>query len=260
MPLIDRAGLYQGEIRDHGITQTRKAKLPQFIVTFLADKVYNDSTDEWDGWEYEQTITGYFVLVTLNERGEVVKCLNYDQVMEATGWDGETYSGLAAMELKGKRIQLRVTEDTYDGDTRLKANWIAAEDADIGLRKLSGKDLTDLDAKFGAVPTTAKKPTAAKPGKKSSKAPMPPEAPKPPKANAPKPPEVPAGESCTQDDAYQACIEANEKLEAKAVPAEVLDDYWTANTTKIAADVKAITGEEWAKIRDATLGDIDIPF
>ena len=251
MPAIDRIGLYRGTIKDYGVTLTSKAKLPQFIATFLATDLYNEATEEWDTWEYEQTITGYFVLVTLNEKGEVVKCFPYDDIMVAVGWDGDTYSGLAAMDLKGKSVQFRVIEDTYEGTTRFKVAQIAAENADIGLRKLSGKDLTDLDAKFGVIPTTAKKPTAAKPGRKASP-------PKPPEA--PKPPETPKGESCTQDDAYQACVEANENLKEKAVPGEVLDDYWTGHVTEIASDVNNITGEEWAKIRDATLNDINIPF
>jgi len=251
MPPIEQAGRFRAKIKDFGISLTSKAKLPQFVATFLATDLYNDATEEWDSWaEFEpHTIIGYHVLVTLNERGEVVKCFAYDNIMEAVGWDGETYSGLAAMDLKDKDVQILVIEDTYEGKLRFKVQSIAAIGADIGLRKLSGKDLIDIDAKFGTAPTAAKKPTAAKPGKRPPKAPK-----------APKPPETPTGESCTQDDAYQACIEANEKLEEKAVPAEVLDDYWTANTTKIAADVKAITGEEWAKIRDATLDDIDIPF
>ena len=254
MPPVERTGRFRAKIKDFGISLTSKAKLPQFVATYLVTDLYNDATEEWESWaEYEpHTIIGYHVLVHLNEHGEVVKCFAYDNIVEAVSWDGETYSSLAAMDLKDKSVQILVIEDTYDGNTRFKVTQIVAENADIGLRKLSGKDLTDIDAKYGTVPTTAKKPTAAKPKKKV--------APKPPKVKALTPPETPKGESCTQDDAYQACIEANEKLKEKAVPAEVLDDYWTANTTKIAADVNNITGEEWVKIREATLSDIDIPF
>jgi hypothetical protein len=256
MPQIDRAGLYKGEIKDFGISVTNKAKLPQFIATFLATELFNEAEETWEDWsQYEQTITGYFVLVTLDAHGQVVKCLNYDQLVEAVGWDGETYSSLAAMDLKGKRVQFRVAEDVYEGNTTLKVNWIAAEDAQIGLRKLSEKDLTNLDAKYGAAP--AKKKTAATPknAKKAS-----------PKKAAPKPPEASGkvdGKStvkpCTEDEAYQACVNANEKS-ANSVPNEVLDDYWVTHVTEIAGDTDNVTDDEWPKIRDAVLGDIDIPF
>jgi len=252
MSAIDRAGLYKGEIKDFGVTQTRKAQLPQFVATFLATELYNEAEETWEDWTlYQQTIIGYLVLVTLNEQGIVVKCLNYDQIIEAVGWDGETYSSLAMMDLKGKRVQFRVIEDTYNENIILKVNWIAAEDADIGLRKLSGKDLTDLDAKFGLVST--KKKTAATPKKKAATTP------KPPKAAVPKAGKKESIESCTEQEAYQVCIDANAGLK-DPLPGEIMDDYWVTNVTEIAADTDNVTNEEWAKIRQATLENIEIPF
>lgn len=254
MPAIDRIGLFRGEIKDFGVTLTSKAKLPQFITTLLATELYNEATEEWDGWQYDQTITGYFVLVTTDQHGNVIKCFPYDDVMSAVDWDGETYSGLASMDLKGKRVQFRVAEDTYDGDTRLKVMQIAAENAEVGLRKLSGKDLTDIDAKFGIASVKPK--TAATPKKKTA-ASQPKAAPKPPKAAAPK-----AGkpvETCTEQEAYQACLDANDAL-TKPVPSEIMDDYWVTAVTEIAADTDNVTDEEWAKIRKATLESIEIPF
>lgn len=265
MPPVDRIGTFQGEIKDFGVAKTSKKELPQFIVTLLATKIYDDVNEVWEDWsEFEQTITGYFVLVTTDDHGKPVKCLNYDQVMEAVGWDGETFSSLAAMALKGKTVQFRVQEDTYDGNTILKANWIAAADAELGLRKLTGKDLTDLDAKFqvgsSKKPATAATPKKVDPStstkttkKKTAEAPKPPAAPKPPKAGKP-------AESCSEEDAYQACFDANEKLGDKAVPEDILNDYWIAEVQKIAVDVDNITDEESAKIRDAVLESIHIPF
>ena len=254
MPQVDRPGLFRGEIKDYGVTLTSKAKLPQFVATFLADELYNEATEKFEEWNYDQTITGYFVLVTTDQHGNVIKCFPYDDIMAAVGWDGVTYSGLAAMDLKGNRVQFRVGEDTYDGNTRLKVMQIAAEDADIGLRKLSGKDLTDIDAKFG-VASAAKPKTAATPKKKvaapKSKKPKPPKA-TPPKAEKP-------AESCTETEAYQACCDANTAL-TKPVPSEVMDDYWVTNVTEIAVDTDNVTGEEWVKIRNKTLESIEIPF
>lgn len=255
MPPVDRVGLFQGTITDFGVTRTRQKELPQLVVTFLATALYNDATEEWDDWsEFEaHTITGYFVLVTLDAHGNVVKCLNYDQVMEAVGWDGESYSSLAAMDLKDKKVQFRVQEDTYDGNTRLKAAWIAAEDAEVGLRKLSGKDLTKLDAEFGVA--SVKKSTPATPKKGGKKA----SAPKPPTAVAPKATAEKPIESCTEQKAYDACIAYNKDLK-NPVPEEVLNDYWLSQIDEIATDPNGPTDEEWPKIRDAVKESCSIPF
>jgi hypothetical protein len=251
MNKIDRVGLFKGEIKDFAVSQTRQAKLPQLVLTLLATEMYNEADGTWESWsEYEQTIVGYFVLVSLDVNGRVNKCLNYDQVMLATGWDGESYAGLSAMDLKGKTVQFRIQEDTYNNQTSLKVNWIDAEDAQVGLRKLSNKELSDLDAKF-AVATPKPKPAAAK---------------KAPAKAAPKPPtKTKTGtlkvnvESCTEDAAYQACVEKNESLE-KPVPQEVLDDYWVTNVQEIVKDSENVTGEEWVVVRDAVIENLEIPF
>ena len=262
MPPIDRTGFFRGIIKDFGVTVTRQKELPQLTVTVMATELYDEATEEWEDWsECQQVITGYFVLATVDENGIPVKCLNYDQVMLAVGWDGETYSGLAAMDLKELPIQFRVIEDTYDGNVKLKMNWIDAVDAEIGLRKLSGKALTDLDTKF---PIGTPKKTAAKPKSAKKTAPAPAAKktpPKPPKASKKAEPEVeePTLEPCTEDEAYNFCLEANAKLE-KPVPDKILDDYWVSHVTEIAADFDNVTDEEYAKIRVAVMCDLNIPF
>lgn len=269
MPAIDRPGLYRGPILEHNVGRTRKAGLPQFVATLQAIEVYNDITGDWENWDYDQTITGYFVLATLNDNEIPIKCFPRDYVMDATGWDGVTYAGLEAMDVTGKPVQFRVIENTYrrEGEAqdslKMKVSLIAAENADIGLRKLSKTEVADLDIKFGIASTSAKPKTAATPAKKKatpkSQAPKP-VAPKPPKATPPKiERSAESTEPCTEEAAYQACLSANAAL-AKPVPGKVMDDYWVDNVTKIAADQNNVTNEEWPKIRNATLKDIDIPF
>ena len=279
--MFSNAGTYKGIIQDAGVSQTRNAKLPQLVVTFLATQVYDPVTEEWQDWsKYGETITGYFVLVTRDKMtDEVKRCLSYDQVMEATGWDGETYSGLAAMDLKGTEVQFRVAEEIYKDQPQMKVNWIAAIDAEMGLRKLSGQDLTNLDTQFN-VPVTRKPVVAAKPpvakstpttAKKKGKAKA---APKPPKAvTPPKIQEVPEDiqiEPSTEIDAYDACAAANEAV-GSPVPEDILNSYWFDNIKKIGTDVTIdektgemqtgnVTGEEWAKIRDAVLANLEVPF
>ncbi len=271
MAKIEQEGLYKGTIRDFGVNMTRKAKLPQFIATFLVTERYNEATEEWEDWsEYQLVMPGYFVLVRLNEQGNVVKCLNYDQVIAAVGWDGETYSSLAALELKGMEVQFRVAEEIYNDEAKMKITWLDAADADVGLTKLTTQALTDLDSKFG-IAGSGKPQTAAKPkgdaakkktapkgaGKKS-----PPKAPKPPKAEKVETPEAETetpSEPCSEKEAYDACFTLNEGLN-KPVPQEVLDQYWLKRAIEIAVNEDEVTDEEWGKIKVAVMSDIEIPF
>ena len=257
MPPVETEGLYQANIKDHAVTTTRKNELPQFVGTFLVKTKYNDATEEWEDWSaYELTITGYFVLMTLNEQGLPKKCLNYDQVVEATGWDGETFASLHAMDLKDVGGQIRVASEEYNGKTSLKVKWIAGENAEIGLRKLDSKELSKLDAKFGLQANKAASPENVKKRSQPAKAkPALPAAPKP-AAQAPATEKV---EPCNEDVAYQACLTANEALE-KSVPSEILDDYWTGSRDEIAKDPTAITDLEYGQIRNAVLEKLNIPF
>ena len=266
MSTIDRIGHFKGIITDFAVTKTNQKKLPQLVVNLLATALYDEVNEVWDDWtEYGDTITGYLCLVTLDDNGNVVKCFAYDNVMEAVGWDGVAYSGLAAMDLKGKTVQFHVQEDTYKDVVNYKVNSLTAENAEVGLRKLDQKDLVDLDAAFGVAankPKTAAKPKATAPKTKatastSGKKRTPP---KPPAEEPATTNEVAPLAPCTVDEAYEACINANASQEAP-VPDEILDDYWTANMTRIAADLNNVTDEEYPQIRDATLNDIGvIPF
>lgn len=275
MPPLEAEGRYQGIIKDHGVSKTSVKGLPQFVATFLVTHVYNDITDEWDDWgEYGLTIDAFSVLTTLNEQGVPIKCLNYDQVMEATGWDGVAYAGLAAMDLKNHPIQFRVGEDKYEDKngitiTKMKVNWITSVDGDMGLRKVTGDKLADLDAQFGIA---GNKPaaTAAKPKAGKKKTPKPKAPPAPPKAvpkAAPKPPKqeaAPEGvtespKTCTEEEAYGGVCNVNAALD-DPVPDEIRDDYWVTSVEEIAADVENVTPEEWPVIRDKTIEKINIPF
>lgn len=269
MPPLEAEGRYQGIIKDHGVAKTSVKGLPQFVATFLVTHVYNDITEEWDDWsEYGLTIDAFSVLTTLNEQGVPIKCLNYDQVMEATGWDGVAYAGLAAMDLKDHPIQFRVGEDKYEDKngitiTKMKVNWITSVDGDMGLRKVTGDKLADLDAQFGI---TGNKPaaTAVKPKIGKKKTPKPKAPPVPPKAKVvPKPPKraepTDTVEICTEEEAFAAVHAANEAL-SDSVPDEIRDKYWCEAVKENAADEDNVTPAEWPVIRDKAIEKVDIPY
>lgn len=250
--LIDRAGLWLAKIRDFAVSTTSKQKLPQFVVDFQITHKYNDETEQWDDWtQYDETYTalGYFVLVHENAAGEIVKCFTYDHLIDALGWDGESYASLATGNWKGKVVQIRTLEDEYNGQIRYKVQYIAAEGAEVGLRKLSADAVAALDAKFSVAGRTKAKPAKA-PAKKAKPKTAPKVTPKAEKPVA----------ACTEDEAYGACVAANGALGEKASPDEIVNDYWIGAIQEIAKDTDAVTPEEWAKIRDDVLVKIDIPF
>lgn len=270
MAAIDRPGLFKGVIRDHGVTITSKAKLPQFVVTLAAMELWDEVNEVWVAWaEFGQVITGYFVLMFLDENGQPARCLNYEQVMKATGWDGVSFAGLSAMNLKEHLVQFRTQPDTYDGNTRLKVVWIDAVDAEVGLRKLSADDLKRLDTQFFGTTAPKAKPVSAPAPAPAAAKPLSekPAAKAPPKISVPKP-EVPLVKdappaTCTMEEGYAACMAVNKELGEKAVPEEVLDDFWRSRALEVLEDVdevENITEEGWAQIRDRVNEDLGIPF
>ena len=263
---LEQTGKFKGIIKDYAVSVTNQQKLPRLVMTLQVTSLYNPSTETWESWEeYElTTITSYSVLVTLDKKTQaVVKCLNYDQVMEAVGWDGESFAGLAAMNLRDKEIQFSAEEHTYEGKTSVRVNWLAAVDAEMGLRKLDDKDLAALDAQFRVAPD--KKKVAAKPKVKAKAATAPKRAapPKPPKA-AKKTAGAPDAytEACTEEAAFKAIFEAvaavNKKAGKEVIPDAVRDDWWLESIDEIAANSDDPTEEEYGRIRASVLGKISI--
>ncbi len=261
---ITNVGTYKGVIRSHAVSKTRKLEVPQFVVTIGAQKLWDEEHESWTPWdEWDQDSTGYFVLMSLKD-GVPTKCLNYEQVMAATKWDGVSFAGLAGLNLKGREVQFRIAEDTYEGKTQLKMAWLDAADATFGLKSLSGDELIALDMQFGMGSSKkqapkkakgkAKPPTTPKTTAKASP-PKPATAPKPEPTSEPIPPR-------TGDEAWDSCVAANKSLK-ESVPDDILTDYFVDRTAEIAKDDQNPTDAEYALIERAVFKDLQvdpIPF
>lgn len=264
MPQLTQAGVYKGVIVAGTLGETNKQKCPQFVCTLKVTDCYNSEEGVYESWEEyeEQTITGYLLLAYLDDTGKPAKFSLYDEVMNAIGWDGLTYSSLAAGNWGDKVVAFEVVEEEYNGSPQFKVAHIGDENAQFGgLRPLSTEQITRLDQAFAFAPTKKKtsKPATA-PKKKSTPPAAGKKSPTPKKKTTPPKGEAKPVVTCTLDVAWETCIDANEKLDDKKVPDEILEDYWNSHVADIVRDAENITDIEAAQVRDAVLVDLNIPF
>lgn len=167
-------GSFRGEILDAGVDLT-SGGFPQIVLKVTADEMYDEGAKEWAPWEdfdwpvaeaNDRTIVAYLVL--FGAKGATLSC---DQVKKITGWEGDSFASLQAIDLTGVKIQFRTEENTYEGKTRVQVAWVDVYDAAPGgsIRKLDAKDITALDAKFGKFLKAENKPQSAGGGRGKKK-------------------------------------------------------------------------------------------
>jgi hypothetical protein len=195
---IDREGTFRGVIQEGGVGETKNG-YPQYVLRVLADEFYDTEAEggpAWTPWaEYQQEITGFLCLYTKDSKtGQWKELMNAGQLKKAIGWTGKSFEELNTLG-NGKRILFRVEEDDYNGQVKLKVQWIDAVDADPvrQLAKATPEKIKAMDAAFAGVlqaapVAPAKAPATAVPGGVH-----PTSGPKPPAKRGPKPkPQVPA--------------------------------------------------------------------
>jgi len=181
MAKIDSPGTYRGEITEATLGTTKKG-YPQWVARLLATEKYieeqadldhfknegviEEATPQWVDWSaFGEDILGYFVLFNDSENFEpgVTSLLNYEQIQLAVGWDGAEFESLQDETHIGKKVLFRVKEDDYNGQVKLKADWIDSYDASptSELKKLDAGEVSKLTSKL----KIKSKPAAAKPGK-----------------------------------------------------------------------------------------------
>lgn len=307
---IDTVGVFIGTIVESGFGLTKK-NFPQGIWRLKADQKYIEVPSEIEHYTTQGALKGepgyvdytafdedalaYLCLFNsadtfVTEGADKTSLLNYEQVKIATGWEGTEFDSFGNGFFVGKKVLFRVDEDTYDGKTSLKVNWVDAADAppQRQLKSLDANAIKLLNSKLVITKTAAKpaaaaaKPTVVKPSA----------APKPPAATgvvttvatvaapvaAPSPTTTPAAvttppktkkpklgtlvetpldsgppKECTQMEAWEYVLK-NKAGNDDAV----VQDAWISATGEVAPDKDetAITPVEWAKVRDTVLKDI----
>ena len=284
---IDTPGNYRGTISECAFSLTKKSGYPQLVARFQATEKYIDDKDlmvhfeiEEPGWiewsSYDEYLTGYLVLfkACLSDENNPEECndentlLNYEQVKLATGWNGQSFESFDDGSLVGSECQFRVDEETYDGKTGCKVNWIDALDAPLvrELKKLDPAQVKGfsrlINISGGAKKTKAKPAKAAKPKAtvKAKKKAAPKAAPKT---------EAPETTSVTPvEGANEWPPDETTKDEAWAYVAEIqgsisdsdLEGAWIASCAEVGGDKSEdqFSPKDWAKVRDFTVRDWDL--
>ncbi len=159
-------GNFRGTIVDAGVSVT-SGGFPQLVAKVHADQMFDEEAKEWVDWDQfdwspaellDRAIVSYNVLF-----GKKGCTLSGDQVKKITGWEGDSFSTLAVMDLVGTKIQWRNEENTYNDKTSVQVSWIDLYDAEPGgtVRKLDDQGIKDLDAKFAEFLDNAAKPVSA---------------------------------------------------------------------------------------------------
>jgi hypothetical protein len=295
MPQIDRTGAFIATITEAAFGTTKK-DLPQAVFKLLATKRYVTDKDEmaqfsltepgWVDWNYGDEIMAFLVL--FNESGPLK---NYEQIQLATGWNGNDFQELSL--LVGKSVLIRVEENTYQEKTSLQVNWIDAPDAspERTIKQADAATVAAANSKWLKGKTAPVKPAvAAKPALPAKPAPAAPSAVTPPVTAAPaavapapttapaapsvaavppakatppkrtkKTPETPAAPAATGISQAEAWAAVSDPAVKKTLDDGAIEDAWITAAAAIAPGIEdaAVTPEQWVKVRDAVLADIN---
>ncbi len=260
MTLVDRTGWFRGN-PTAGVVKLSTGGFPQLTLDIDITEMLDPVSGEWVDWsEYGHSIRAFLILFNASKA-----MANYPQVMKALDWDGTDMGALQNDDYGDRVVLFEVIENTYEGKTSLKVNWIDAADAECK----SGGELTPIDsnaiasmnAQYGqfmnkpaaAAPARAGKPKAKRGRPKKNAAAPTPAVPTVPPVAPTSPPPVIAGGTLTQESAWTAVNEA-------AAGAKTVADITKAWLTSVAEVSESsgivandFTGEEWDAVRQTAL-------
>jgi hypothetical protein len=282
MAQIESPGTYIATIVDHGLGETRRG-FPQFVARFHLKQKYVEDLHELKGF-YEQGVvearddsgqtfdpqwvdwshfdeygTGYFVLFNDTDSfDENSKLFHYDQLQAATGWQGVEFESFNDGWFVDKDVLIRVEEDEYNGETRLKINTIdskdAAPDRGRGVQKAEPEKVKSLQSKLkmgkksgGAKASKPSKPSKPQQEQAESAEPVA-EAP-----NTPAESDSSRPNAVSQTDAWEfVCNHKGDNIDS------AIEDAWISACEEVGAetDEDDFTPEMWAQVRDLVIKDL----
>lgn len=199
--LPNREGRFKATILEHGVAETGPNKLATFVCRFqLIQELING---EWEPVDQDFDITGYFYL---EKRDGTLNSITIDNLKSAFGWDGRDPFWLQDADFSRLVVQVKIAFETYDNKTRLKVQYVDAENAtptgvpqadDAARRSIGTRLGSKFRANVGGTPAPAPKPNA---GSR-------PTPPKPKPAATPSAPQAapaPAAQGLTMQQAWES--------------------------------------------------------
>lgn len=122
--LPNREGRFKAAILEHGVAETGPNHLATFVCKFrLTEELVNG---EWTPVDDDFQITGYFYL---EKKDGTLNTVTIDSLKSAFGWDGRDPFWLQDADFDGLIVQVKLTYEQYNGQTRLKVQYVDAENA-----------------------------------------------------------------------------------------------------------------------------------
>lgn len=236
MAMPTRAGRYKAVVVSGGMSESGKNNIP--TVTLKLDLVQEWRNNAWEPCQDLQ-IT-YWGRLQKNDGSLMKRTL--ENLMETFGWNGRDFEFFYDA-VNGLGCQCTLENNTYEGKTTLRVEWINPENSSGGGAKtLPKSELSKLNDKLSAKLRAATAGTAIPPKPASPKPSSPPPA---PKAQC---------SPSTENDCWAAFVKHNEALAGESLQ-EAWFQYIKIQTGK--DDPQGVTPQEWGRI----LNLIDeIPF
>lgn len=148
MQPLDRPGRFRSaNPRPIGLAPARDSKSVSAIIEFPVTEMFDESTGEWIPWEYDQGITGYIVIV--KKDGEP-NANQVESLIKNLRWNGDLTKIAENSDWQPNPCQITVEENTYNGRTSLKVNWINEWDYEGGIKKADDATVKGLANQYGA--------------------------------------------------------------------------------------------------------------
>jgi hypothetical protein len=191
--MIDRIGRFRGTIREYYLTPSAKAdsKSVGLFLEFLVEECWDTESKSWVDWRDSDVVANGWKYI-IGRDGQL-STRAVEEVIEATGWDGNIRS-IAEAKWTPAPCQFTITEEEYNGEKRYKLGFLNPWDSEgpSGGGRVDLAGVKALEAQYGA------QLRALAASKKRNASPAPAGKPSSPKPAAP--PVPPAATSATADD------------------------------------------------------------
>jgi hypothetical protein len=146
MKRLDREGVFRARPVDMGLKPSTDTKSVAVWIEFqiTAQQDGSEWTD-WSGYE-DHSIVGYFYIV---KKDGAVNEATVANLVEVLDWDGDPDSIVGTPP--DIPVQITVANETYNGKTTLKVQWLNPADYQGGAKKATPEEVQQIKKQFGSL-------------------------------------------------------------------------------------------------------------